>query len=197
MAIKLRYPDLDPAKDARLRSYLYQLIDELQYAFDREDELIEALNKEMEGVKKSKLSGRENISEEIFSAIAKANAFAKVVKELDDTVVLHGKLSTANGVWDYKKWKGGTYQMFGNFTVMPSESNAKGALFNTNPIIIPLPFEVTSACVCGNTTEGRMLSDCVLSGSKKDVSFIIVGGNTENMLSTAAVSLIVMGNYKK
>lgn len=60
---------------------------------------------------------------------------------------------TKNG-WTYKKWKGGTYEMYGHFDVKTTESfTTKGNLYATERFKIETPFSVQTAVVTGTATE--------------------------------------------
>lgn len=197
MAIELRYPDLDPAKDARLRSYLYQLVDQLQYAFNKAESSIEALAKEQESIKKSQSMDAENVPEEVLSAIKKANAFAKIVKELDDTVISDGTYDTGKGIWNYKKWKSGTYQAFGTFTVTPEYFELNNFMYKTNQILVPLPFEVHTAYVNCCASNFCYCCNAGLHTTNKDIGFLLMSDNGVEIQRQNTISITIMGNYKK
>ena len=56
---------------------------------------------------------------------------------------------TKNG-WSYKKWKSGTYEMFGYFTVKPTVAGTElGSLYYSEQFALPTPFEIDSAVVAG------------------------------------------------
>lgn len=181
---ELRYPDLDPAKYGQLRSYLFQLIDELQYALN-------GLETSVADVKKSGNGDKQGISEEVMSSINKSKLF---VKQTADTVIESDSFAVTDGVWYYKKWRGGTYEMFGSLTVTPLGYHKYGAMYYSDPIEIALPFAVTSAHISGTTTQQKMLSECVLSQIDNTISVTLVSDYADQ--TPCEVALTVMGHYK-
>ena len=60
---------------------------------------------------------------------------------------------TAEG-WTYKKWKGGTYEMFGYFTVTAKAAGtAYGSMYYSEQFKLPAPFRVKTAVVAGTATN--------------------------------------------
>ena len=60
---------------------------------------------------------------------------------------------TGNG-WTYKKWKGGTYEMFGYFTVTAKAAGtAYGSMYYSEQFKLPIPFRVKTAVVAGTATN--------------------------------------------
>lgn len=68
----------------------------------------------------------------------------------DDFVIDEG---TANG-WTYKKWKSGTFEMFGIFTVTATSAGTeKGTLYYSEQFKLPAPFWITDVVVSGTATN--------------------------------------------
>lgn len=100
--------------------------------------------------------------------------------------------------WTYKKWKSGTYEMFGYFEVQPSEcTQQEGRLvYRTNSIGIKAPFKIASACASGTVQGYCWLSN---SGISEDHEYVAIRLLSTETISTSAsfnVRLAVMGKYE-
>lgn len=188
MAIELIYPDIDPARFGQLRSYLYQLVDRLQYALNETETSIKALE--------SNVATKQNtVPEEVLVSLSKVKTF---IKGIDDVVTESGEIDTDYGKWEYKKWGNGGYQAFGTFTVTPSGYTQSGLVYRTDAVTVPMPFEAKSLCASGMVSGYLSISDYALTdaGSSISLSFAGVAGAGDIIsLSPAKVSLAITGQY--
>lgn len=99
---------------------------------------------------------------------------------------------TSNG-WTYKKWKSGTYEMFGEFDVAPGTSTLNGSVYRTASISIPAPFTISSAMVSGSAVGFYWISNGGTSGTS-GVNIRIISDKTISA-TTITVRLHVVGAY--
>lgn len=101
---------------------------------------------------------------------------------------------TADG-WQYKKYKGGTYEMFGIFKVTASESTLNGTLYRTNNMTIPTPFTITSAFISGTAVGHYWLTNAGISGDSA-ITLRIMSDKTISTTTAVEVRLTVVGTYE-
>ena len=99
---------------------------------------------------------------------------------------------TSNG-WTYKKWKSGTYEMFGEFDVAPGTSTLNGSVYRTGSIAIDAPFTISSAMVSGTAVGFYWISNGGTSGTSA-VNIRIISDKTISA-ATVTVRLHVVGTY--
>ena len=99
-----------------------------------------------------------------------------------------------SGGWTYKKWKGGTYEMFGTFTVTPSESTKNETLYRTNNMTIAVPFKISSAYVTGTVVGYYWITNGGISGTDK-ITLRLMSDKTFSTTSAIEVRLHVVGTY--
>lgn len=99
-----------------------------------------------------------------------------------------------SGGWTYKKWKGGTYEMFGTFTVTPSESTQNSSLYRTNNMTIAVPFEISSAYVTGTAVGYYWITNGGISGTNK-ITLRLMSDKTFSTTTAIEVRLHVAGVY--
>lgn len=115
---------------------------------------------------------------------------------VEDFVIASGTFVTDCGTWHYKRWAGGTYQMFGYFDVAPTELTKNGSVYRTNSITIRSPFEISSACVSGSVMDYCWISNGGISSDHEAVAFRLIFANEIQPNTSINVRLMVMGNYK-
>ena len=98
----------------------------------------------------------------------------------------------SNG-WAYKKWKGGTYEMFGEFDVAPGTSTLNGSVYRTSSIAIDAPFTISSAIVSGTAVGFYWISNGGTSGTSA-VNIRIISDKTISA-DSITVRLHVVGTY--
>lgn len=101
---------------------------------------------------------------------------------------------TAEG-WTYKKWKGGSFEMFGTFKVTASESTLNSSLYRTNNMTIPAPFTITSAFVSGTAVGHYWLTNAGKSGDSA-ITLRIMSDKTISTTTEIEVRLTVLGTYQ-
>ena len=106
---------------------------------------------------------------------------------------------TKNG-WTYKKWKSGTYEMFGVFAVKTTEAGtAMGSLFYSEQFVLPAPFTVESACLSGSAlswfypTSGGLAS---VEDANNNIGFRLYRPTEFEAGLTISVRLQVTGKLK-
>lgn len=104
---------------------------------------------------------------------------------------------TNNG-WTYKKWKSGTYEMFGYFTVTTTTAGvANGSLYNSEQFALPTPFPIDNAVVSGSALS-RFI---VISGgqastdSNNNIGFRLFRPIAFDKGTSISVRLHVTGKY--
>ena len=110
-------------------------------------------------------------------------------------IVERGTFDTGIGIWHYKKWSDGTYQMFGYFDVTPTSSTLNSALYRTNSINIPSPFKISSACVTGSVMGDGWISNGGISSEHDNVALRLISDGSLSTTSSTEVRLMVMGKY--
>ena len=108
-----------------------------------------------------------------------------------DFVIEHG---TKDG-WTYKKYKSGTYEMYGTFYVRASESTLNGSLYRTNNMTIQVPFTITSAFVSGTAVGYYWLTNAGKVASASAVTLRIMSDKTISTTTDIEVRLTVFGTY--
>lgn len=104
---------------------------------------------------------------------------------------------TKNG-WTYKKWKSGTYEMFGYFTVTTTAAGtANGSLYHSEQFALPTPFRIDSAVVSGSALSWFV----VISGGQastdadNNVGFRLFRPTAFDVGTSISVRLHVIGKY--
>ena len=100
--------------------------------------------------------------------------------------------------WTYKKWKSGTYEMFGYFEVTPTESTKLDDrnVYRTNSIGIKAPFKISKACASGTVQGYCWLSNSGISEDHEYVAIRLLSTEAISTSSSYNVRLAVMGNYE-
>ena len=106
-----------------------------------------------------------------------------------DFVIEHG----ISGGWTYKKWKSGTYEMFGEFDVAPGTITLNETVYRTGSIAIKAPFTISSAMVSGTAVGFYWISNGGTSGTDA-VNIRIISDKTISATSIT-VRLHVVGTY--
>lgn len=179
MGIELRYPNI---RDPELKSYFYQLINDLQFSLDGFEKLLRETDSMARESEK-----RTAVLEEATTYFGKIKEF---IRRNTDTVTETGAYDTSNGTWHYKKWLGGTYEMFGSFSV-PFEGSGDPIRYASQIGISP-PFSIESAYVAG-TVSGH---SWITNGGMLNGNISIDIASTDISALTVSVNLIVMGRYK-
>ena len=96
--------------------------------------------------------------------------------------------------WTYKKWKGGTYEMFGTFEITPTSSTQNETLYRTNNMTIDLPFTIRSAYVSGTAVGYYWITNGGISGDNK-ITLRLMSDKTFSTTTAIEVRLHVVGTY--
>lgn len=102
-----------------------------------------------------------------------------------------------SGGWMYKKWKGGTYEMYGTFEVKPGSStlHTSGTLYRSDSMSISPPFAIASAYVSGTAVGYYCITNAGISSSG-NVILRIMSDVALDTTSSIEVRLHVVGIYK-
>lgn len=100
-----------------------------------------------------------------------------------------------SGGWTYKKWKGGTYEMFGLFEVTATSSDINGTLYRTNAIKVTTPFAITDDAVVTGTGTGHYWLTNGVYANANAISIRIMSDKTISLTSAITVRLHVVGTY--
>lgn len=100
----------------------------------------------------------------------------------------------SSGGWTYKKWKGGTYEMFGTFTVTPTESTLNSSLYRTNNMTIAVPFAIKSAYLSGSAVGYYWITNGGISGNSA-ITLRLMSDKTFSTTAAIEVRLTVVGTY--
>ena len=100
----------------------------------------------------------------------------------------------SSGGWTYKKWKGGTYEMFGTFTVTPTESTLNSSLYRTNNMTIAVPFAIKSAYPSGSAVGHYWITNGGISGNSA-ITLRLMSDKTFSTTAAIEVRLTVVGTY--
>ena len=98
------------------------------------------------------------------------------------------------GGWTYKKWKGGTYEMFGTFEVTPPDSTLRETLYRTDNMTIDVPFEISSATVTGTAVGYYWITNGGISGTSK-ITLRLMSDREFDTATAIEVRLSVVGTY--
>lgn len=107
-----------------------------------------------------------------------------------DFVIAQGE----SGGWTYKKWKSGTYEMFGTFELTPSESTLHTSLYRTDSMSISPPFAITSAYVSGTAVGHYCITNAGIS-SGGNVILRLMSDSAISTSSSIEVRIHVVGTY--
>ena len=100
-----------------------------------------------------------------------------------------------SGGWTYKKWKGGTYEMFGMFELTPTSSDVNNTLYRTNAIQVPTPFAITDDAVVTGTGTGHYWLTNGVYANANAISVRIMSDKTISLTGSVTVRLHVVGTY--
>lgn len=165
---------------------------------DRLLELINALDNlvkaEDAAIKKSidDLSGVVNaLKGTVDSLKTKTDDLDKSIKNIIDFVTEAG----TSGGWSYKKWNGGTCELFGTFTLTTtSDATAVGSMFCSDAFMIPAPFVINSAVVTGSADGMFLITNGGTDGGN-NISFVLLRPDSFVAGTNVVVKLHVVGTY--
>ena len=99
-----------------------------------------------------------------------------------------------SGGWTYKKWKGGTYEMYGTFDVTPPASTLRETLYRTDNMTIDVPFTISSAVVTGTAVGYYWITNGGISGTSK-ITLRLMSDREFDTATAIEVRLSVVGTY--
>jgi hypothetical protein len=105
-----------------------------------------------------------------------------------------------SGDWTYRKWKNGAFEAYATLRVTPSESTQKDTLYETNLMLVDLPFATTWADAMANAS-GPYWTNCSGGGLNSTtgngvVLLRLIGVKEFDTTQGIWVSFVVMGTYK-
>lgn len=201
MSVNIRYPNITGLNDKeqlkQIKSYLYQLVDQLNFAipnasggsgqtievqgeqvsyYELRSMILKAINEIDQKFAKlsDKMQSEYVKDEEMAKAIEDAIEQAKESGELGGGGVDNVTESETVDGWVYKKWSGGSYEMFGSFTVTTTMiCTDMGSMFCSEVFTLPVPFAMDSAIISGSADDLFL----VTSGNRIDdnnISFVLL-----------------------
>ena len=100
-----------------------------------------------------------------------------------------------SGGWTYKKWNGGTYELFGTFTrTTTSDPTAVGSMFCSEEFLIPAPFDIDDAVVTGSADGMSSITNGGTDGGN-NISFVLLRPESFAVGTNVVVKLHVVGTY--
>lgn len=237
MSVNLRFPNITAGTEkeqlAQIKSYLHQLVEQLNYALPTISEGASAQTIEVQGGEMSYYELRSLIIsttqrlkeqyEKLYEQLGKDyvgkvdfTAFQETVTEdiktiqddldaLEDALTALGAGSadhvieegTAEG-WTYKKWKKGTYDMFGEFTVTTTTiCTDMGSMFCSEELSLRTPFAIDRAIVSGSADDLFLVASGGRASVDADtnISFVLLRPFSFDANLEIIVRLHVTGTY--
>lgn len=237
MSVNLRFPNITAGTEKeqleQIKSYLHQLVEQLNYALPTISEGASAQTIEVQGGEMSYYELRSLIIsttqslkeqyEKLYEQLKKDyvgkvdfTAFQNTVTEdiktiqndldaLEDALTALGAGSadyvteegTAEG-WTYKKWKKGTYDMFGEFTVTTTTiCTDMGSMFCSEELSLPAPFAIDHAIVSGSADDLFLVASGGRASVDADtnISFVLLRPFSFDTNLEIIVRLHVTGTY--
>ena len=104
-----------------------------------------------------------------------------------------------SGGWSYRKWKNGTFDAYGKLSVTPSKSTQNGTLYQTNDVIIELPFYSNGEKVVASAV-GPYWTSCTCEGQSASTGnrllwVQLIGVNAFDTTKSIQVNFVVHGHY--
>ena len=166
----------------------------LQDLLNALDDSVEALEAEDEAIKQS-FNGLRDTVGVLTSAV---NGLKTKVEELDNilkSIIDFVKEAGTFGGWTYKKWHGGTCELFGTFELTTtSDATAVGSMFCSEEFLIPTPFGIDNAVITGSASGMFMLTNGDVNGGN-NISFILLRPESFATGTNVVVKLHVVGTY--
>lgn len=237
MSVNLRFPNITASTEkeqlVQVKSFLHQLVQELNYALPTISEGASAQTIEVQGGEMSYYELRSLIIsttqrlkeqyEKLYEQLGKDYvgkvdfmAFQDTVTEdiktiqndldaLEDALTALGAGSadyvTEEGTdegWTYKKWKKGTYDMFGEFTVTTTTiCTDMGSMFCSEELSLPTPFAIDRAIVSGSADDLFLVASGGRASVDADtnISFVLLRPFSFDANLEIIVRLHVTGTY--
>ena len=181
MSVNIRYPNItaltDKEKLIQIKSYLHQLVDDLNYALSLSGTSGSGQTYEVQGGEISYYELKSLIMRETQAISSMLDDYVSKT-ELGVALEQAKQLETGSGNgWVYKKWSDGSYEMFGSFVVETTASGGEyGSMFCSNVFTIPTPFSIDSAVVSGSAEGYFMVAngDRAAVDAENNISFILL-----------------------
>lgn len=105
-----------------------------------------------------------------------------------------------SGGWTYRKWQNGAFEAYSTLKVTPSESTQKDTLYETDLMLVEMPFAITWADAIANAS-GPYWTNCSGGGLNSTtgnglVLLRLIGVKEFDTTQGIWVSFVVMGTYK-
>lgn len=170
--LELRLPDIQGKNEAeqiaQIKSYLFQLVPQLQISFNTLEETV-TVDKKPSG---------ENATDVVSSR----------------GIVHFDEADASLGYWRYRKWQSGNFDMSGIAKVVPVSESATGNGYYSMTIRVPLPFAVKSIQFACTATSDTMVA---YSGdSETEISFKLFRFTDFTDLAETYVRIVASGTYK-
>lgn len=100
------------------------------------------------GTNDRKIWNYSNITNTLYLANADANV--KIKEQTLADFVIETKVNQDTGSWSYRKWNSGACELWGRFSVTPSQQGVIGGVAYSDPIQISTPFGVQNLMMSGS-----------------------------------------------
>lgn len=169
-------------------------LDRLLELINTLDGLVENLKGEDVTIKESitDLSGVVNALKNTLDSLStKVDGIDKRIQSIIDFV----KEAGTSGGWTYKKWNGGTCELFGTFTrTTTSDPAAVGSMFCSEEFLIATPFVINNAVVTGSADGMFSIVNAGTDGGN-NIRFVLLRPDSFDVGTNAVVKLHVVGTF--
>lgn len=169
-------------------------LNRLQDLLNALDDSVEALKAEDEAIKQS----FNGLSDTVGTLTSTVNGLKTKVEGLDnrlESIIDFVSEAGTSGGWTYKKWHGGTCELFGTFELTTtSDSTMLGSMFCSEEFLIPTPFDIDNAVVTGSANGMFMITNGDVNGGN-NISFILLRPESFATGTNVVVNLHVVGTY--
>ena len=169
-------------------------LNRLQDLLNALDDSVEALKAEDEAIKQS----FNDLSAAVGTLTSTVNGLKTKVEGLDNrlkSIIDFVSEAGTSGRWTYKKWHGGTCELFGTFELTTtSDSTMLGSMFCSEEFLISTPFDIDNAVVTGSANGMFMITNGDVNGGN-NISFILLRPESFATGTNVVVNLHVVGTY--
>lgn len=188
MNYNIRKPSITaPSEQGQLlqiKSYLIQLVDQIIFALND-------ISKKTGGTSAAETASSTGRAVTTTELELKLNALKSLITAGDDYVIEKGNKDG----WTYRKWAGGTYEMFGTFSALPAFSEVNGTLYRTDDIKAMTPFPITDdAIITGMAPDNYWMTNGAYV-NENIISIRIMCDKEIGTEETVKVRLHVTGTY--
>ena len=164
-------------------------------------ELINALDKAVEGLEAEDAAIKKSIND-LSGGVNALNAtvygLRTTVESLDNSINRIVDFVAETGIskgWTYKKWNGGTCELFGTFTLTTTAaSTTVGSMHRSEEFHITTPFAIDSAVVTGSADGMSLITNCGTDDGNS-IRLVLLRPQSFSAGTNVVVNLHVVGTY--